>query len=504
MSEVVAIPPTASEISAPAASPGARAGDLTSGPILKTLLLFSVPMLISNVLQTLNGSINAIWVGRLIGESALAATANANIVMFLLFSAVFGFGMATTVRVGQYFGARDVDAARATFGTGVGFCTAIAALAGIVGWFFSPGLLEMLGTPEGSRIQALAYLRVIFVTMPFGTISMMMSMGMRGAGDSKTPLYAMILTVLLDICLNPLLIRGFGPVPALGIAGSAISTAFANAGGAAWLIWRLYARDLPLRLRGAELRYLVPRRGELAYVVSKGLPMGAQMLIFSSAGLVMIGLVNREGLNTAAAYGASLQLWNFLQMPALAMSAAVSAMVAQSLGASDHARIGDVTRIGMLVNLAMTSALAALIMVFDRPLLALFLGGESPALPIARHIQLVCTISFVIMSITMILSGTLRAYGAVLAPLIIMALALYPARLGFYAIAFPHIGGEAVWWAYPVGSTISVLLTLMYYRRGSWRKAIVLPATTGSDQTRANSRPASQPIATATNTVNSP
>ena len=500
MNEVVRIP------GEPAEPPrrGETTGDLTGGPILRTLLMFSIPMLISNVLQTLNGSVNTIWVGRLIGESALAATANANIVMFLLFAAVFGFGMATTVRVGQYFGARDIDAARATFGTGVGFCTAIAALAGVAGWFFSPALLHLLGTPEASLVQALAYLRVVFVTMPFGTISMMVSMGMRGAGDSKTPLYAMILTVMLDICLNPLLIRGIGPIPPLGIAGSAISTALANAGGAAWMIRKIYARDLPLRLRGPELGYLVPRRGELGYVLSKGLPMGAQMLILSSAGLIMVGLVNREGLNAAAAYGASLQLWNYLQMPAMAIGSAVSAMVAQAIGASDHARVGDVTRVGLLVNLAMTTALAALIVTFDRPLLALFLGGDSPALPIARHIQLVCTVSFIIMSITMILTGTLRAYGAVVVPLIVMVLALYPARLGFYAIAFPRIGGEAVWWAYPVGSTISVLLTLVYYFRGSWRKAVKLPAHGRDDQTSANSRPAIQPIATATSTVSTP
>src|ERR1700712_3055320 len=102
----------------------AARGDLTQGPILRTMIAFSVPMLISNVIQTLNGSINAIWVGRLIGESALAATANANMVMFLMIATIFGFGMATTVRVGQYFGARDLTGARMTFGSGLGFCFA--------------------------------------------------------------------------------------------------------------------------------------------------------------------------------------------------------------------------------------------------------------------------------------------------------------------------------------------------------------------------------------------
>src|SRR3546814_5195739 len=98
------------------------------------------------------------------------------------------------------------------------------------------------------------------------------------------------------------------------------------------LVW-FYAKNHVLRLRGHELSYLVPRLNELRFIVAKGVPMGAQMLVISGAGLVMVGLVNREGLVTAAAYGATLQLWNYVQMPALAVGAAVSAMVAQNIGA---------------------------------------------------------------------------------------------------------------------------------------------------------------------------
>lgn len=446
-------------------------GDLTQGPILKTLMVFSIPMLISNVLQTLNGSVNAIWVGRLLGESALAATANANIVMFLLIALVFGFGMATTVRVGQHFGARQIEAARMTFGSGLGFCLLLSVLCAIGGWLGAEALLNALGTPGKSRIEALAYLRVIFVTLPLGSLSLMVSMGMRGAGDSKTPLHAMILTVALDVILNPLLIIGPGPIPTLGIAGSAAATAFANLAGLAFQLWTIYRKDLPMRLRGAELGYLIPHGSELKYVILKGLPMGAQMLLATSAGLIMVGLVNREGLDSAAAYGASLQLWNYLQMPAMAIGSAVSAMVAHSLGAHDHGRVGKVTEIGLVANLALSTVMAAVIVVFDHPLLALFLGGNSPAMPIAQHIQLVCTASFVIVSITMILTGTMRAYGAVVVPLIIMFLGLYPGRLGFYHLAYPLIGSEALWWAYPVGSALTVVLTLAYYRWGKWRAA---------------------------------
>ncbi|SFG04927.1 putative efflux protein, MATE family [Novosphingobium sp. CF614] len=446
-------------------------GDLTQGPILKTLILFAVPMLLSNVLQTLNGSINAIWVGRLLGESALAATANANVVMFLLYAAIFGFGMATTVRVGQHFGAGDIDAARRMFGSGTGFCFGLSLVVAALGGIYTPALLDALGTPEASKIEALSYLRVIFITIPLGSVNMMISMAMRGAGDSKTPMYAMILAVAIDVCFNPLLIMGVGPLPRLGITGSAIATACANVTGMVYQIWRIYQQDLPMRLRGHELRYAVPRSAELRYVLAKGLPMGAQLLLASSAGLIMIGLVNRVGLDAAAAYGASLQLWNYLQMPAMAFGSAVSAMVAQALGAGDHARVHRVTHVGMGANLGFSAVMATLIVVFDRPLLALFLGGDSPAMPIAEHIQLVCTASFVIVSITMILTSTMRAYGSVMPALIIMFLGLYPVRLGFYWLAEPMIGSEAVWWSYPVASTLTVALTVLYYRFGRWRAA---------------------------------
>ena len=458
-------------------SPAFLRGDLTRGPIFKTLVAFSIPTLISNLLQTLNGTINSIWVGRLLGESALAATANANNIMFLLFAAVFGFGMATTVRVGQYFGARELDRARQTFGAGVGFCSAMAIIIGILGSSLAPQLLHVLATPEASRAEALSYLRVNFLTMPLGSLSLMLGMGLRGVGDSKTPMRAMMLTVALDVCLNPLLIRGFGPLPSLGIAGSAMATAFANLAGSAAMVAALYRQDNPLRLRGRELRYLIPGRAEIAYVVTKGLPMGTQMLIVSAAGVILIGLVNREGLEATAAYGASLQLWGFLQMPAFSINSAVSAMVAQNVGAGTHDRVGPITKTGIIACLMITISMTALLLLFDRQLLGLFLHGVSPARTIASHILLIATWSFVLQGVSMVMTGTMRGYGEVVLPMLGLFVALYPVRLGFYFIARHYIGGDAVWWAFPVGSTMTLLMTTLIYRHGKWRKARV-PAKT--------------------------
>src|SRR5437763_12491881 len=128
------------------ARPGPRGrGNLTEGPIAKTLLAFALPTLASSILQSLNGTINAIWVGRFLGEGALAATSNANMVMFLLTAFVFGFGMASTILIGQYWGRKDVDEARRIFGTAAGAFGLATILIAVAGYFLSPAILKLLG-----------------------------------------------------------------------------------------------------------------------------------------------------------------------------------------------------------------------------------------------------------------------------------------------------------------------------------------------------------------------
>src|SRR5438105_8782409 len=170
----------------------AKRGDLTQGAIGPTLLKFALPTLASSILQSLNGTVNAIWVGRFLGEGALAATSNANMVMFLLMSFVFGFGMASTILIGQAWGRKDVDGARRVIGTAIGFFFMVVIAMAVAGWFLAPGLLKLLGTPGGAAPLALAYLRVIFLAMPALLLLTLLMMALRGAGDSMTPLWFMI------------------------------------------------------------------------------------------------------------------------------------------------------------------------------------------------------------------------------------------------------------------------------------------------------------------------
>ena len=452
-------------------------GSLTQGPILRTLIIFSIPTMMSNILQTLGGTINTIWVGQLLGESALAATVNANLVMFVVFSTVFGFGMAATVRVGHHLGAGQLDGARRVFGAGTGFCTLFATGGAVLGWIFAEPLLWLLATPDAVRAEAMDYLRVVFFGIPLSTFSMMLSMGLRGAGDAKSPFYSVVVTTVLTVVLNPLLILGVGPFPELGIAGSALANVLANVGGLLLLVMWMYWRNLPLRLRGRELAYLNPVSPDLSYVLTKGVPMGAQTLLNSASGLIMLGYVNREGMMTTAAYGAVMQVWSYVQMPAFAVSMGVSAMVAQSFGAGQHHRTEQVTMAGVGATIVITVGLTVLLLAFDTPLLSLFLGHGSQAVPIANHIQLIAIWAWVLNGVMMTMMGTLRSYGVVMAPLAIMFLSLYPGRLGFYELTYGALGADALWLSFVFGAAVSLALTALVYWKGSWRKGYDLAAS---------------------------
>jgi len=449
--------------------------DLTQGPIARTLVAFALPVLGGNVLQSLNGSVNAIWIGNLLGEAALAATSNANLVLFLLLGAVFGVSMAATILVAQAIGARDVGRAKCVVGTGATLFLAVSAVLAAAGWVLTPAILAALDTPEAAVAPAIAYLRVIFLALPVMNAFAFAMAVLRGSGDSRTPFWFMGLSVALDVALNPLLILGIGPLPALGIAGAATATLVAQGVSFAALLALLHRRRHPLLPGRHELGHYRPRPALLRAIVVKGIPMGLQMIVISSAALAMMGLVNEYGVRTAAAYGVAAQLWTYVQMPALATGAAVSSMAAQNVGAGRWDRVGAITRAGVAFNVLLTGALVALLYLVDRYALGLFLPGDSAAIATAVHINDIASWSFVLFGVTIVLFGVVRATGAVLPPLVILFVSLLVVRLPFAWGLQDALGADAIWWSFPLGAGMSLVLGLLYYRFGRWRQARLAP-----------------------------
>lgn len=457
---------------------------LTEGSIAPALLTFALPILFGNVLQSTNGSVNAIWVGKYLGEAALAAVGNANVVMFLLFGVMFGFSMASTIMVAQCVGAKNLGEAKRVVGTSAVFFLGLSLAMSITGFALAPSLVAWLHTPPDALPLALVYVRIIFLALPFmGGLFFLMA-ALRGAGDSRTPFIYLVISVLLDIALNPLLIFGWGPVPRLGVAGSAIATMIAQAFSFFALVVHLYRTKHFLRIQRGELRLFRVDWSLVRLLVTKGIPMGLQMFVVSSSMLALTSLVNRFGSEETAAFNAAMQLWNYVQMPALAIGAAVSSMAAQNVGAGKWDRVDKVATTGVMFSLLIGGCLIAIIYLLDTHALGLFLPANSAALRIAAHLNGIVLWSFIFFGTTMVLFGVVRATGAVVPPLIMLVISLWLIRVPFAYSMLERWQADAIWWSFPLASVMSMLMAIGYYRFGGWRKvrlgvagARVVPAT---------------------------
>ncbi len=449
--------------------------DLTQGPITSTLLLFSLPVLGGNALQSLNGSVNQFWVSHTLGVTAITAIGNSNIVMMLMLGSLFGISMAANILVAQSVGARNMHMIKKVMGTAIGFFMALALALAVIGYFLAPHILALMGTPAAARAEANIYLRIVFLSMPFMCMFIFLQMAQRGAGDSRTPFYFLLLAIALDIILNPLLIRGIGPFPKLGIAGSATSTLIGQGVSLACLLVHLYRSKSPLVLRWGELGLLRPNLEILRTLVLRGLPMGFQMLVMSGGAMVMIGFVNGYGALTAAAYTAASQVWTYVQMPGMALGASISSMAAQNIGAQRWDRVSKIALSGVLSSLAVTGSITVLIYLLGDLTLHIFLPSGSPALPIARHINHLVLWSMTLFSITFALSGIVRSTGSVAPPLIILIVSMWLIRIPFAMVLIPRIGADAIWWSFPLGTITAGILTFLYYRYGGWRRLRMLP-----------------------------
>jgi putative MATE family efflux protein len=281
----------------------------------------------------------------------------------------------------------------------------------------------------------------------------------------------MLLSVGLDIVLNPVLIFGVGPLPRLGIAGSAAATFFAQSVSLVALIVHLYRKKNLLRLQRHELGLLRPDWSIVRTLIVKGVPMGLQLFLISLSGILMITLVNRFGVHSTAAFGAALQVWTYIQMPAFAIGMAVSSMAAQNVGAQKWDRVNRIAGAGSLFSFLVTGFVVLLVELFGGYVLGLFLPAESEALAIAEHLNRVAAWSFIPLGISMVLFGVVRATGAVMPPLAILAIALLGVRFPIAITFLDRFGADAIWWSFPISGIVAVALSVLYYQYGGWRSA---------------------------------
>ena len=448
----------------------AHTSRFTEGPITPTLLRFALPLLATNFMHSLSGTWGAIWVGQSLGANALTAVATASVILYMMMGAAMGIGTAAGVAIGQSLGAGDVPAVRRVVGSALAFVMVFSVVVAVAGWLLTPALVGWIGTPAPARDFTITHLRWTCLSMPSIFTYLVMTMMMRGTGDSKTPFKFTLLWISLSLLLGPLLITGSLGLPRLGIAGLGLGNLLANGVALGALVVFVYTQRLPIALHGDDLRHLRPDPALLSLLVRRGLPMALETLVVQGSYFTLLGMVNSYGAATAAAYSGAAQLWVFVQMPSNALAMSMSAMAAMNIGAGHWPRVEKIALRGCTMSfLIACTATAGVYALGDLPL-RLFIPAGGAVLDQAWRINQIALWGWIALSASMGLFAIMRANGAMLAPMLIFGLTMWVFRVPFALLLRPLLGEAAIWWSFPFGSITAALMALAYYRWGRWRE----------------------------------
>jgi len=451
----------------PPASHAGNAGHAPQ-PMGKVFLAFLLPMMLANILQSLSGTLNNIFLGHMIGVKALAAASAFFPVFLFLISFVMGLGSGATVLIGQAWGAKQPERVRAIAGTtlSVGLLGGLAVA--LFGGSFAHLLLRQLDTPPDILGDATNYARICLYAMPGFFAFLLMTTILRGVGDAVTPLRALIVSTIVGLIVTPTLIAGWLGLPRLGVSSAAVGFVSSFLVTFVWLGLYLRWKGHALAPNAELFRHMRIDGAILKMVLRIGVPTALQMVIMSLAEVALLRMVNHFGSDATAAYGVGNQVLGYVQFPAMSISIAASILGAQAIGAGHAERLGSITRTGILINCAITGSLLLLGYVFAHHLIALFTHSPDASAIAIRMLHIVLW-STLVFGCASVVSGVMRSSGTVMIPVLLSVSAIVLVEVPVAWIMSRRIGIDGVWMAYPSAFFAMLVLQSAYYRL-VWRK----------------------------------
>ena len=437
-------------------------------PLWRVFMVFLGPMILSNILQSLSGSLNSMFLGQMMGVQALAAVAAFFPVMFVFIAFVIGLGAGASVLIGQAWGARQPDKARAIAGTTLLVGLMFGGLVALFGGLFTQPILQLLGTPPDILEQATIYSRIVLLAMPGLFVFLLATSLLRGIGDTLTPMWSLLMSTGIGLVSTPALIAGWWGLPRLGVASAGVSMILGFSVALVWLGLHLRRNQSVLAPNRALLRALRIDPALLKGVLHVGVPTGVVMIASSLAGLVVMGLVNGFGSNATAAFGAVNQINSFAQFPLISVAITSSILAAQAIGADHTERLPAIARTAMAINLAIGGATALLGSVFARPLLGIFIT-DAAVLHTAVDLLYIVLWSGLLLGAFASLSALMRASGDVRMPTCITIGVLALLELPLAWLLSQRFGLIGIWMAFPLSYAITLGLQAWYYH-AVWKK----------------------------------
>jgi len=440
--------------------------DLTTGPEGRLIWNFTVPMLIGNVFQQSYNVIDSVIVGRAIGKSALAAVGASFPILFLLVALIIGVTMGFSILISQYYGAKDMAKVRRAIDTSYIFLFFASLAATAIGMTASEPILRLLNTPQEIMPQAVTFLRIMFAGILFLFGYNSITAVLRGLGDSKTPLYFLIVSTSLNVILVMLFVLIFK----WGIAGSAWATVLAQS--ASFIMGVVYLNKthpvLNFRLKGIQFDRKIFRKS-----LAIGLPTGIQQVMVAAGMMALARIVNGFGTDAIAAFTAAGRVDTFAVMPAMNLSAAISTFVGQNIGAGRMDRVKHGLKAALLISGVISLCTTLAIVLFGWHLISMF-SSDPVVIAIGTRYLFIVGGFYLVFSSMFVITGALRGAGDAFIPMLITILALWMIRIPVSVWLSARLGTDGIWWGVPIAWTVGLLLSGAYYRTGRWkRKGIV-------------------------------
>lgn len=441
--------------------------DILSGSIERTLLRLAYPLIFINLIHILYNLTDTFWLGKL-GRQAVSATTVSWPLLWTLISFGMGFAVAGFAFVSQYAGAGYWEKVKHNIASLISLMFFSSLLLGIVGYFLTPSILKVLGVPGDAYDFAVIYLRIMFLGIPFSFEGFAFSFGLRAIGDTRTPMVINSVAVALNVILDPLLIFGIGPFPAMGVLGAAVATIFSYTLASILSLYLIFSGRIGIKFRLRDFRPDFELYKKMFFV---GLPASIGQSATGLGFVVLMGIVAHFGSVTIAAYGIGNRIINLVFTVSMGISAAMATMVGQNLGAQNIERTREIVKKTILINIIFISLPAVFIYLFRYPLLNLFIK-DTLVIQEGSRFFTYFIVSMPFFGIFSVATSVVRTAGRTKESMVLSLLRLWLFRLPLAYYLSTVLGSKGIWIGMALSNIIGAMLGYLWYQRETWQETV--------------------------------
>ncbi len=441
--------------------------EIIRGPLFSAIVKLAIPLILANLMQTAYNIVDTYWVGRL-GKEAIAAISLSFPIIFLIISFGAGLTIAGTVMIAQFTGMQDQENVNLTAGQTIILLINVSVIITIVGLIASGPLLSVMGAAPNVARQATVYLKILFGGSVFVFMFFVFQSILRGWGDTKTPMWVMLGSVIANMVLDPFFIMGIGPFPELGIAGAAWATLLSRGVAAVIGIWILFSGQKALHVR---LQHLIPDWKMQWQLIKLGVPASVEQSIRALGITALIFIVTSLGTTAVAAYGIGARIFSFVIIPAMALSMATSTALGQNFGAGQIERATKAAWIGAGTGFGALSLIGIVFFIFATPISAVFIKGSPEVVKMSSDFLRTMSLTFGFLGVQIVINGGFRGAGRTTTAMVMAFISFWVARIPL-AYIFAKVlgwGPRGIWWAFPVSIMISSFVTTGWFVYGKWK-----------------------------------